>query len=196
MNNDLENDHEMEQFYIRFRDSMKNFYSQHSFTRPLKEWSEKLNNLQRERKYNEIRDTIVKIISLYATDLMRTGDNYNAGILATNIKRWSKISGMNISNSNIVFVLLDIFTTLGKRDKEIPDYKFLFYQIELYLLYQDFSLLIEYSVSNNLPSIIEKLLKFKPEMLDTIYTMYGITEIKTKLSAKKLFQLITAVNIE
>ena len=196
MNNDLENDHEMEQFYIRFRDSMKNFYSQHSFTRPLKEWSEKLNSLQREKKYAEIRDTIVKIISLYATDLMRTGDNYNAGILATNIKRWSKISGINISNSNIVFVLLDIFTTLGKRDKEMPDYKFLFFQIELYLLYQDFTLLIEYSVSNNIPSIIEKLLKFKPEMLDTVCNMYGITEIKSKLSAKKLFQFIAAVNIE
>ena len=196
MNDDLENDHEMEQFYIRFRDSMKNFYSQHSFTRPLKEWSEKLNSLQREKKYAEIRDTIVKIISLYATDLMRTGDNYNAGILATNIKRWSKISGINISNSNIVFVLLDIFTTLGKRDKEMPDYKFLFFQIELYLLYQDFTLLIEYSVSNNIPSIIEKLLKFKPEMLDTVCNMYGITEIKSKLSAKKLFQFIAAVNIE
>ena len=140
MNNDLENDHEMEQFYIRFRDSMKNFYSQHSFTRPLKEWSEKLNNLQRDRKYTEIRDTIVKIISLYATDLMRTGDDYNAGILATNIKRWSKISGINISNSNIVFVLLDIFTTLSKRVREIPDFNYLFYQIELYLLYRDFTI--------------------------------------------------------
>lgn len=192
MNNDIENDHEMEQFYIRFRDSMKNFYSQHSFTRPLKEWSEKLNNLQRDRKYTEIRDTIVKIISLYATDLMRTGDDYNAGILATNIKRWSKISGINISNSNIVFVLLDIFTTLGKRVKELPDYKFLFFQIELYLLYQDFTLLVEYSVSNNLPSIVEKLLKFKPEILDTVCAMYGITGIKTKLSAKKLFQLINS----
>jgi hypothetical protein len=194
MNNDIENDQEMEQFYIRFRDSMKNFYSKHSFTRPLKEWSEKLNILQREGKYVEIRNTIIKIISLYATDLMRTGDDYNAGILETNIKRWTKISGSNISNSNIVFVLLDIFTSLGKRVKEIPDYKFLFFQIELYLLYQDLTLLIEYSVDNNLPSIVDKLLKFKPELITDIYKMYGITEIKTKLSAKKLFQLIR-VNI-
>ena len=67
MNNDIENDQEMEQFYIRFRDSMKNFYSKHSFTRPLKEWSEKLNILQREGKYVEIRNTIIKIISFVFT---------------------------------------------------------------------------------------------------------------------------------
>lgn len=186
----MENDIEMEKFYIGFRDSMKNFYNQHSFTRPLKQWSDKLNNLQEQSKYEEIRETIIKIISLYATDLMRTADYYNAGILATNIKRWNKITGISISNSNIVFVLLDIFTTLSKRVREIPDFNYLFYQIELYLLYGDFTILIEYSVSNNLPSIVEKLIKYNPDIIKITLGMYDITDVKTKPSAKKLFQLI------
>lgn len=182
-------DYEMEQFYIGFRDSMRNFYSRHSFTRPLNQWSDKLNMLQSQKRFTEIRETIIKIISLYATDLMRTNDGYNAGILDTNIKRWNKITGENISNSNVVFVLLNIYNTLMK--KELPDFSYLFYQVELYLLYEDFNGLIEYSVTNNVPSIVDKLLKYKPQLIDTITDIYDLPKTKTKYSAKKLFQLIS-----
>lgn len=187
------NDYEMEQFYIGFRNSMSNFYKRHSFTRPLNQWSDKLNSLQKQEKFDEIRETIIKIISLYATDLMRTSDGYNAGILETNIKRWNRITGVNISGSNIVFVLFNIFTSLVKNVKDLPDFNYLFYQVELYLLYSDFSGLIEYSVTNNIPSIIDKLLKFKPELMKEILVSYNLEPIKGKgkLSAKKLFQLIS-----
>lgn len=187
-------DYEMEQFYIGFRDSMRNFYTQHSFTRPLSVWSHKLNLLQSKKQFTEIRETIIKIISLYATDLMRTNDGYNAGILETNIKRWNKINGENISNSNIVFVLLSIFISLIKRGKDLPDYSYLFYQVELYLLYEDFTGLVEYSVTNNVPSITDKLLKFKPEIIDSITEMYDLDKLPGKISSKKLFQLISEKN--
>jgi hypothetical protein len=187
-------DYEMEQFYIGFRDSMKNFYNQHSFTRPLSSWSDKLNLLQSRKQFTEIRETIIKIISLYATDLMRTDDGYNACILETNIKRWNKITGENISNSNIVFVLFNIFISLIKRGKELPNYSYLFYQVELYLLYEDFTGLIEYSVTNNVPSITDKLLKFKPEIISSITEMYDLDKQPGRISSKKLFQLISEKN--
>ena len=48
---------------------------------------------------------------------MRTADYYNAGILAKH-KKMEQNNRVSISNSNIVFVLLDIFTTLAKRQEK------------------------------------------------------------------------------
>ena len=84
-------DNEIEEFYINFRNSMFNFYKEHSFTRPLKQWSDKLNSYQKQQDYELIEETIIKIISLYACDLMRVGSNYNANILNSNIKDESYI---------------------------------------------------------------------------------------------------------
>ena len=92
-------DNEIEEFYINFRNSMFNFYKEHSFTRPLKQWSDKLNAYQKQQDYELIEETIIKIISLYACDLMRVGSDYNVNILNSNIKRWNRISKNNISSS-------------------------------------------------------------------------------------------------
>ena len=79
-------DYELEQFYLSFKQSMINFYKQHSMKRPIEQWSIRLNNLQNKKKYTDLQKLIVKIISLYAIDIIRTCDVYAAGILDTNIK--------------------------------------------------------------------------------------------------------------
>ena len=191
--NTLEIDYELEEFYTNFKQSMKNFYNEHSFKRPIEEWSLKLNNLKKNKKYSEIQGCIIKIISLYAIDLMRTGDAYNGGILITNIKRFNKISIKNTSiqkidfNTNLVFLLLNIFTYLCKRrDNNVNK---LFNQVELYLIYEDFTDLIEYSIENNCLSILDKLFCYSNSIFEKAKKMYNV-ETNHKIISSSKFKLL------
>ena len=38
-------DYELEEFYLNFKQSMINFYKDHSITRPISQWSERLNTV-------------------------------------------------------------------------------------------------------------------------------------------------------
>ena len=184
-------DNEIEEFYINFRNSMFNFYKEHSFTRPLKQWSDKLNAYQKQQDYELIEETIIKIISLYACDLMRVGSDYNINILNSNIKRWNRISKNNISSSNLIFVLHEIYCVFEK-NRDINDYHFLFHQLELYLIYKDFTQLIEYSVEKGTISVLDKLMDYEPKILAVIIKMYDLQDINpnVKISSKKLYREI------
>ena len=196
-------DFELEEFYLSFKQSMINFYKNHTFTRPINDWSNRLNYLQSKKDYYQIHKLIQKIISLYAIDLMRVCDTYNAGILETNIKRFNRISNKldsmeNINyDSNIVFVLFNIFKTLLK-SQTIPNTELieLFNQIDLYLIYEDFTKLINYSVNNNKLSILDKLFKYSQEILLQAMNIYDIKvsditfSSNNVISAKKFVELI------
>ena len=43
-------DYELEEFYLSFKQSMINFYKHHTFTRPINDWSNRLNDLQSKKK--------------------------------------------------------------------------------------------------------------------------------------------------
>ena len=194
-------DYELEEFYLSFKQSMINFYKHHTFTRPINDWSNRLNDLQSKKNYFKIHELIQKIISLYAIDLMRVCDTYNAGILETNIKRFNRISdtldGMEYINydSNIVFVLFNIFKTLIKSQSNY-EIKELFNQIDLYLIYEDYTKLITYSIDNNKLSILDKLFKYSQEILLQAINIYDISlntiqfSNNTVISAKKFVELI------
>ena len=188
-------DNEIEEFYINFRNSMFNFYKEHSFTRPLKQWSDKLNSYQKQQDYELIEETIIKIISLYACDLMRVGSDYNVNILNSNIKRWNRISKNNISSSNLIFVLHEIYCVFEK-NRDINDYHFLFHQLELYLIYNDFTQLIEYAVEKGTISVLDKLMDYDPKILAVIIKMYDLQDINPniKISSKKLYKEIKNVS--
>lgn len=177
-------DHELEDFYLTFKQSMVNFYQNHTITRPINPWSIRLNHLQSKKNYSDIQKLIVKIISLYAIDIMRTCDGYAAGILETNIKRFNRVSKGTLVNgeytmelieydNNIVFLLFDIFKTSLKNDS-IDDLKPLFVQVELYLLYEDYTPLIEYSMNNNKLNILDKLFKYSPLIYRFALDLYNI----------------------
>ena len=176
-------DHELEEFYLTFKQSMINFYLRHSFSRPISKWSERLNHLQSKKKYDKIQKLIVKIISLYAIDLMRTCDGYNAGILETNIKRFNRIC-KNINaledtvelikyDNNIVFLLFDIFRSVINTDG-IDELRPLFVQVELYLLHEDYTPLIEYAMNNNKLNILDKLFKYSSLIYRFALDLYNI----------------------
>jgi hypothetical protein len=196
-------DYELEEFYLGFKQSMNNFYKQHTFTRPIDDWSNRLNDLQKKKDYYKIHKLIQKIMSLYAIDLMRVCDTYNASILETNIKRFNRISNTldsmeNINyDSNVVFVLFNIFKTLLKSQSISGiEMRELFNQIDLYLIYEDFTKLITYSVNNNKLSILDKLFKYSQEILLQAMNIYDISlntiqfSNDNVISAKKFVELI------
>jgi hypothetical protein len=184
-------DYKLEEFYLNFKQSMVNFYIKHTFKRPIDDWSARLNKLQSFKNYKEIHKVITKIISLYAIDLMRVCDYYNAGILDTNIKRFNRIT-INIDNlekidndSNIVFVLFNIFKSLLKT-QPIDEIKKLFNQLELYLIYEDYTKLITYSVKRNKLSILDKLFKYSNEILLQAMNIYNIVVDDLKISSNSV----------
>ena len=191
--NQSEDDYELEEFYNGFKTSMKNFYRSHTFNRPIEIWSERLNNFKKKEEYSNLQKLIIKIISLYAIDIMRVGDIYNGGILITNIKRFNRITIKNTKldtinfETNIVFLLLNIFTILSKKDN--TNYLVIFNQVELYIIYEDFTNLIEYSVSNNIPSILDKLFNYSNQIFNLACSLYDVNTTN-KLSARKFINLI------
>ena len=177
-------DYKLEEFYINFKQSMINFYKEHTVSRPIKQWSDRLNDLQRRKDYKKIHSLIIKIISLYAIDLMRTCNLYHSGILETNIKRFNLVSKETMEegqytiqlieyNFNIVFLLFDIFRSVSK-SLSLDELKPLFIQVELYLLYEDFTSLIEFAMEKNKLIILDKLFRFSPHIYRFALDLYNI----------------------
>ena len=190
-------DHEIEQFWLGFKTSMKNFYKGRELNRPIDVWSQNLNALQSERQYELIESSITKYISLYAMDLMRTDNFYAIGILNSNIKRWDKISnkykifdGRNKANKgcNLITTLLSIYTILKEKDKMD---KMIFDQLELFIFFGDFRDLIQYARDKELPSIIDKLLKFDPKLFSQVKDVLWLDDsMKYPISAMKIFRYL------
>ena len=196
--NNMNIDYEVEQFYLIFKDSMNNFYKLQSFSRPLLLWSNILNDYQKKKQYDKILKKIKEIISLYSLDLMKVTSGYHIDILMTNIKRWNKVAPRykiefyndSNNNTNIIFLLLDIFASLVQR---VDDEEFinLFKQVELYLIYNDFTNLIEYSIKYSKLSILDKLQKYDVNVLETIKEMYNLDiNCNTVISSRKLIKII------
>ena len=78
-------------------------------------------------------------------------------------------------NLNIVFLLFDIFRSVSK-DSSLDELKPLFVQIELYLLYEDFTSLIQYAMEKNKLIILDKLFKFSPLIYRFALDLYNIPE--------------------
>ena len=194
---ELNVDHDIEQFWFGFKASMINFYKTREINRPINAWSQNLNLLQSLKNYDTIESSITKYISLYAIDLMRTDNYYAIGILNSNIKRWDKISnkykifdGRNKTNKggNLITTLLSIYTLLKEKDKMD---KLIFDQLELFIFFGDFRYIIQYARDNELPSIIDKLLKFDPKIFSQVKDVFWLDDsMKYPISAMKIFRYL------
>ena len=183
-------DKKIEEFWILYKQSMINYYTnQKCISRPIKEWSEKLNYYQSKKNYTEIEKHILNYISLYAIDLMRDNNGYHMNILITNIKRWKRLSKSyntiikENSYYNIIFLLIDIYKSI-MNEKLNDNLVIIFSQVELIILYNDFSELVKFAVENSKPSILTKISKYCN--IDSIlYEYYNITN-KNKISYRRL----------
>ena len=191
-------DHDIEEYWIHVKQSMHNFYSQHKLiARPVEKWSDTLNQLQKAKKYKDIEHKIMQYLSLYSIDLLRLGNQYYINILMTNLKRWDKLTDKykffdkGDKDTNIVLVLLNIVYSLLRSETPLDD---LFTDIELYIIYEDFTNLIKFAVKNNKPSILDKLIEYDSiNVINTLNLLYDANIEWTpscKLSGKKLLMKI------
>ena len=189
-------DYEIEQFWLGFKVSMNNFYKNYkNINRPIQQWSDYLNILQKKQDYENIEECIVKYISLYSIDLMRTHDEYHMHILNTNIKRWDKICNKskifvkrsNYNNGcNLIITLLDIYTILANKKKVCRE---IFDELELFIFFHDFRSLIVYARDQKIPSIIDKLLKYNEAIFFQIKDIYKLDDsVNFPISAHKIFK--------
>lgn len=189
-------DYEIEQFWFGFKNSMNNFYKDQNVNRPIKFWSDNLNYLQSKKKYEEIEHCITKYISLYALDLMRIDSGYNISILNTNIKRWDKISEKyKIFSSrksynkgcNLITTLLDIYKILSSKGKI---YRKMFDEVELYIIFGDFSDLLKFSKEHEIPSIIDKLLNYDSSIFSQVKEIFELDDsVIYPISSSKIFKI-------
>lgn len=194
-------DFEIEQFWFGLKASMINFYDtlHNSINRPINNWSDNLNNLQKKEKYDEIEKNIRNYISLYGIDVMRNRNIYHLNILKTNIKRWNIISkqfNFNKNDSkkyfNIIFLLLDIYQTLYNKlsNDELVCFS---NEIELLIMYEDFNYLIEVCIKHKLESILDKLGNYI-DLIKVINNKYNL-DIKNNYSGKKLLKVLRQYNL-
>nr|QFG74362.1 MAG: hypothetical protein [Megaviridae environmental sample] len=184
-------DFEIEEFWLNFKKSMKNFYSKKNFSRPINYWSNQLNILQKKKEYDNIEKNIKNYISLYAIDILRSISAYDIGILKTNLKRWNSISKKynfndNKKYSNIIFLFLDLFDTIYETDDEYC--KNLFSQIDLLIFYEDLTELIIFSIDNKKYSIIDKLNNYC-NIYKTLNKIYNL-DLKNNISGIKVSKSI------
>lgn len=183
-------DYEIEQYWFGLKQSMINFYQDKKINRPIKIWSENLNELQKNKQYHLIEEHIRDYISLYAIDLIKSINSYHSNILKTNIKRWNKIStkyNFNEPNTtqNTIFILFLIYEDIV--EKNMVDNKIIniFLEIELTILYKNYNYLIKYAVKYGKPNILKKLdtvIDIKKELkkiynFDEKYYNYGFNKL-------------------
>jgi hypothetical protein len=198
-------DYEIEKFWLSFKQSMDNFYKtkQSMPSRPISKWSDRLNKLQATHEYEEIEKCIYHYMTLYGIDLLRVEDRYHLAILNTNIKRWDKVakkynfndSPMNNAKSNLVFILLEIANSYIKSGSEFCG---LFSDMELYLIYEDYTDLIKYAVEHHKPAIIDKVKAFDClsviKILNTHWHLNLDNHTDIQMSGKKILDMIHNLN--
>lgn len=150
-------DYHIEYFWIGFKKSMINFYiSIKKNYDHINIWSNILNQLKCEKKYDTIESNIRDYMAHYALDIIKNCSDsiYNDDILITNIRRWNKISNQfnfeKSQNHNKIILIFMIFVELKKDNSYII--------IELDIIENNnFDKIIEYSLNNNKTKILEIL---------------------------------------
>lgn len=196
-------DHDIESFWLTFKQSMTNFYALKTIpARDIQKWSDNLNLLQLEQRYSRIEKQIYNYITLYGLDLLRSGSRYHLGILITNIRRWDKIAAkhkilQSAHEDNIITILLEIAASFIKSGTEFGG---LFDDPELYLINDDYTRLIVYALKYGKSAILDRLIKFNylavnESLLEITGQEFG-EFLTTGISGKKLLDKINILKMK
>jgi hypothetical protein len=121
-------DYQIEDFWYGFKNSMKNFYKNNELKEhKIQSWSNKLNEYKKEKNYYLIEEQIKEYIIIYALDIMKYDKINNciySSILATNIKRWNKLSSKfhfgDLEKNEQIIILFEAFNFIKcKMDKKL-----------------------------------------------------------------------------
>jgi hypothetical protein len=192
-------DYEIEQFWYNLKKSMINFYKENRnkiHRRNIEKWSDNLNKLQKEKKYNLIEKYIIDYITCYGIDIIKYGGIHHLNILRTNIKRWDKIKKKyNIfeeKDKTLFYICIDIAMSLYKSN---ISYKDIFEDIELIIINKSFTDIIKLALLYHKTSILDKLLNYNSEIvlneLEHIVNKEFINDLNKnqKITSKNIFKL-------
>lgn len=159
-------DSEFEDFWFSLKANFLGFYKTETEKDKINNWSNILNSLKCEKRYNDIQNQILYYIYIVANDIFKNENNYYGNIFESNIKRWEKIV------KKVNFLSNDSFNEyLLKLDK-------LKLQVRVYLkLIKDnkYYLFKELYFENNLKNILEYTLETEQiiiyELLEYYYNL-------------------------
>ena len=147
-------------------------------------------------------------------DIIRSFNIHHFKILETNIKRWKKILQQNqfsdtyTNYENIVYFVFDIVRNLMKKYKNSEDEyiknKIIVFckEIDVILIYQNYSKIIDLSIEFEMPSLIDKLGKYIDvlEYIHKYYVMYTsdkkVFTFPEKISGKKIIEIMKDKTLE
>ena len=151
---------------------MKNFYKSNGLkNKNIQLWSDKLNEYKKDKNYSLIEQSIKEYMTVYAIEIMKYdkfSDCFHSSILATNIKRWNKISNKfhfeNLEKNKQIFILFEAFNCIKcKMDEKLYPILELFVDLNAMIL-SDFSYLIVLSLElgqGKMLDCISKILGYK-----------------------------------
>lgn len=189
-------DYELELFWSTYKCSLENFYrSYKQFKRPLRYWYDELNFYKRKCNYDIIQKKIFDYLTLHMIDVIKSMDLYHSQILKTNFNRYIKLCE-KIKFHNFVdeVIRLDVifriyYSIVNKKDVSDIEIQ-IFSQIELFIFYNDFNLLIKYAIQNNKASILDNLIKII-DLHSLINDLYDIN-LPNLAKGKKILNLISS----
>jgi hypothetical protein len=159
--NPNDQDYQIELFWYGFKAAMYNFLQSYRIsTNHIEEWSITLNDLKKDKKYDDIESHIRDYMAQYALQLSRQiNSNYHDQILISNIKRWDKISNKykfrKSEKYNKIILLFYIYNEI-KQDTN-SNYFYLIKSIDYVNATNDFDNIIEYAIKFNKSKILENL---------------------------------------
>jgi len=159
--NPNDQDYQIELFWYGLKGSMVNFYRAYSIPiAHIDQWSNILNKLKKNKRYDDIESHIREYMAQYALLLARQiNSNYHDQIFISNIKRWDKISNKykfrNSEKYNKIILLFYIYNEI-KQDTD-SNYFHMIKSIDYINATNDFDSIIEYAVKLNKSKILEKL---------------------------------------
>ena len=191
-------DYKIEEFWYGFKTLINNFYTSIKYNltsnTDINLWSDNLNKLKKEKKYELIEYNIINYISLFAIDIMKyEKQNYYDRLLLTFNKRWNKISQLidnNLILNKKVILIFDIYLFIkDKNNNDTVINKFI--DIELMLYLNDYDDIILYAVQNHYSKILDNL-KNIPEydLISNIKKLFPNSQFNENINMIKLVKIL------
>ena len=197
-------DNDIENFWLSFKCGITNFYKNFNINKDITGVSQKLNDLQKNKKYLEIELIIHNFICRLVIDLTDKIEQilkdrgtylYHARIILTNIKRWEKLRQKKIffrdpiQNENMFFIISSCLKmTFKSIEKELYDDIIVDFFKDCYdiIKYNNYKKIIDFAIDINNITIIDLLAKTF-NVVDYINDKYKLS-LPRMISGKKIIK--------
>lgn len=197
-------DIDIEDFWLSFKCGINNFYRIFNIQKNIIDISQKLNDLQKNKKYLEIEFLIHNFICQMIVDLSdkinyivkdKSTYLYHAKIIITNIKRWEKLRQKKlffrdpIDNENMFFIIASCLKmSFNNISKEIYDDLIIDFFKECHdiIKYNNYNKIIDYAIDTDNVSILDLLSKTF-NIITYINNKYNVS-LHKNMSGKKIIK--------